>query len=1033
MGISQKQLLDFTYFQENKRHGHTMLLPYQEEAGSKRTFKYSLNGVWNFHHNYSTKHLEDALAELDAGKLPLEKITVPSTWQYEGFSSPIYLARSYPKALESSEESFPAINDSENEVGIYNRSFRIDQEILERQAILHIGGAKSAIEVYINGDFVGYSEDSMDPTEFLINKFIHPGENQLTIVVYRYSSASYLEDQDMWNMSGLFREVYLYFELPFFLADLHLNSDVLVEKNSAQLTTDLFFENHKKIVHAHINVTLSGPNLEEKVLYEETFTCDTPTLQLSFQNELENLALWSAELPNVYQVTISLTIDGTTDKKTFTYGFKKVEIVGDTIKINNQLLKLKGINRHEFYGRTGWAVPFEVMEQDVIQMKRLNINAVRTSHYPNHPYFYELCTKYGLYVMDECNLETHGIREFFPKDRMEILPNLLDRLDRMILKDRNYPCVIMWSLGNEAGSGEVFPKMYQHIRSFGETLPIHYEGDHRTNCSDVMSNMYLPVEMGSLMASGKDASPQAIGISESISKKITLAGQFNFPAAVVANRPLLLCEYSHCMENSLGNFKYNWDVINKFDNFVGGFIWDFADQAIVLPENGQDVFHYGGDFHEKESNYYYCANGILDALHQPHPAAFEVKKVYQSIQAELLDKASGRIKLVNHYSFINLKQFVFEFQLTVDGKVSQTIVLPAVDLEPGETIEIDCMELAEFLKAGQYLVTIELIGKTAAATPWAEKNYPVFREQWVLNEQTALNLISQASERIDFKENEVYLTIIAANKLYLFNKKTGFIEQISYEGKDLLACPIIPNYYRAMIDNDREYANENPVSYLKTLPYFKWKTIANELKILSQTLIEDKGDILLTVTFEHQLLNELTLRYTFRPTGELVINQVVSPKTDIPLYRIGMLLTFINSYQTCTWLGRGPHENYIDRRESAFLGEYHKDIRAMHTNYMRPQENGNHTETKWVALTDNELPTLKVSGDNFEFSVHHYTQDALDQTEHRHELQEESLTQLTVDLIQCGVGGDVPGFKFLKPQFQIKEQLYDQTFCISLS
>lgn len=1036
MRTSKEQLLNFNYFQENKRQGHTVLLPYQEGSSIKKQCKRSLNGEWNFYHQYSTENIEKVLSDLTSGQEIWDKIEVPSTWQYHGYGKPIYLARSYPDALVTDEEEFPNIYDDKNEVGIYNRLFEIDASDLSRQNILHIGGAKSAIEVYINNKFVGYSEDSMDPTEFFINEFIKVGENILTIVVYRYSSASYLENQDMWNMSGLFREVYLYSEANLLLADLKLKSNVDIEAGEAFLETTLYLENHfVDSRNAHILVEIEGENQDKSILLEENlFNIDSTELVVNFDNKLTNISFWSSEIPNVYEITISITVDGKTDKKSFPYGFKKVEIVGNLFKINNQVVKLKGVNRHEFFGRTGWAISDEIIEQDIKLMKKLNINAVRTSHYPNRPYFYELCTRYGLYVMDECNLETHGIREFFPKNRKDILPNLLDRLDRMILKDRNYPCVIMWSLGNESGSGEVFPEMYQHVRDLGETLPIHYEGDHRFLCSDIMSNMYLPVEMGRLMASGKDASPEVLGLGE-VTKKITLAGEFNFPASVVGNRPILLCEYSHCMENSLGNFKYNWDVINKFDNFIGGFIWDFADQSIVLNKNGHDIYHYGGDFNEGISSYYYCANGILDALHNPHPSAFEVKKVYQYVTFEMLDKVKGSFKVTNNYDFINLEKFYFEIQIHIDGEIFKTISLPSLNVKPHQSSEIIVDELANLQLDYERLVTIELIGKTNNEINWTEKGTELIREQWIVSEkyETYSDIVKPINNEMKLNESLYHLEIENNSMRYVFNKQTGFIEQILYKNEELLIEPIIPNYYRALTDNDREYANEDPVKYVNTLPTIAWKNIVKDFKLISQKIIENEGSIQLKVEFSHKLLRKLVLTYTFCNNGKLFINHTVSSIEGIPPYRIGMLLRFKYGYHRCEWLGRGPHENYIDRKESAFIGKYTDNVSEMQTKYMRPQENGNHVDTKWLKLTGDNLPIITISGGNFEFSAHHYTQDTLDEVEHRHELKEEPLTQLTVDHIQCGVGGDVPGFKFLKPQYSIKNQTYNQTFEISIS
>ncbi len=642
---------DPSVFKINKEDGHAIAMPYDDVesalSGEESKYKQSLNGKWKFYWQRGLRNQPTGFERMGFNDSDWDEINVPSVWQTEGYSVPYYYASTFPRAISRNKLRIPHINHRMQEIGIYRRKFALDKSFAGREIFLHFGAAKAAIEVYVNGNFVGYGQGSMTPHEFNVTKYLrYDEENVVAAKVYRYSDGTYLEDQDMWWLCGIYREVYLFAESPVSIRDFYFRTKFDNFYNNATALLDIEIKNYWAFNgNASIEAKLISPNGSEIVLGSSKISLEANSADIRFVADIEEPEKWSAEMPNLYKLVMILKLDEkTVAVKTYDVGFKQVEIKGEKIYFNGMPLMVRGVNRHDFDADHGWAVPKERYTQDLDIMKQNNINAIRTSHYPDDPYFYDMCNKYGFYVMDECEVETHGVRrKGVPGSNPVWTAAVVDRMQRMVLRDRNNPCIFMWSLGNEAGDGDNFAKMKEAALKLDDTRQFHYEGDFDLTKSDVISRMY-PTE--DIMEKLGKKEPITISLYDNIANQLA-ADSKPIKAEMYEGKPILLCEYAHSMENSLGNFQEYMDDFERYDNMCGGFIWDFVDQTIHrVNENGQDEWLYGDDFAKQEprniinipnttaiagSNTYFCANGLIGADRQPHPQITEVKKVYAEI------------------------------------------------------------------------------------------------------------------------------------------------------------------------------------------------------------------------------------------------------------------------------------------------------------------------------------------------------------------------------------------------------------------
>lgn len=1044
--MSSMRWENFGIYAENVEPMRNMALPYVSETDTEneigKSFVQSLNGMWKFRHQFAPGKLEPGFEAVDLDDSNWNTIQVPSVWQLEGYSKPIYLSASYPKALGTDFDKLPDIHDEENEAGIYRRTFLLDADWLERAVYIRFAGVKSALTLYCNGQEVGYAQGSMTGMEFYLSPYLKAGENQITCLVCRYSDGTYFEDQDMWFLSGIFREVSLVAEPKAHVKDFYLDAplDESLQNAAGTLHVELENKGGRETITVAAYLEGQGQRYQLETVCTELDAGEKKHLELPVS--FTNVVLWSAEKPNLYRLTLALTVGEETTFKTISHGFRKIEIIGNTFRVNGQKVKLKGVNRHDFCSESGWAIPKEVLEQDVCLMKQNNINAVRTSHYPDTPYFYELCDMYGLYVMSEADIETHGVAGIsftapaeetvpFPGDKKEVLPALLDRLERMVFKLRSHPSICIWSLGNESGKGCVFDEMYAYVKKLDNSRPVHYEGDCRSACSDFYSRMYLPADGVELLAQGKDVTAAAMDLSSANNTPLaSVSSMFEIPQEIVENRPIVLCEYAHAMENSLGNFKEYWDVFEKYDNTVGGFIWDFVDQSILVEKDGEKQWLYGGDFGEEETGYYFCANGVVAGDRTPHPSLHEVRRVYQNVDFTL-DRETNEILLKNKFYFTELSEFVLSWELLVDGKQMDSGSFDGLNAAPQTELRLD-MPVKD-LPMGEVFLNLSLQLKKAEI--WAPAGYCVAAGQLCL-QKAAVKELPKMSKGQALHVSEENGNIVCENAVIRVEvaNRTGLIERICIRGMDLLSGTIVPNYYRAQTDNDRGIANFDPVGMKEMINPLKWDLVPEQMALVKCEIEDHERGILITSRYSHSLFEEMTLRYLVDHSGVVEIEHQVTPL--MPPYRIGLMAQLAQGIDTAEWYGRGPHENYCDRCSGADVGIYKGNVKELEHAYMRPQENGTRTDVRWLTVSGRWKPQFTftdLTGTQMSFSLHDYTQSELDEAEHQFELTHSEKCTLNIDAFQCGVGGDLPGMAMLKEEYFIPpKKTYTQHFRISL-
>ena len=1027
MIYNKATLLDYEnpeIIEYNKESAHAIWMPYDsinEIAELKDSkYKHSLNGIWDFKWIPGGSAMPEGfyLPEYDATEW--DKTEVPSVWQLKGYGKPYYLAFDFPPALSKKKSEIPKIDQRKNEKGLYRTTFVLPGNFSDREIFIHFGAVKSAFYLYINGRKVGYSQGSMTPAEFNITSFIKSGKNVVSAEVIRFSDGTYLEDQDMWFFSGIYREVYIYAEPKMYLRDIFACSQPDKTYTDWQLNIDIYLENKSEQDRcANIEALLCD--------YKDFHVIDSIASNFTSTRESANTfnlgkliscpKQWSAEQPNLYRLIIVLKDESNTviEVKSIHFGFKSVEIRDEKILFNGKPLMICGVNRHDFDPDNGWAVPRERYVQDLSLMKQANINAIRTSHYPNDPLLYELCDIYGLYVMDEADVETHGVRrKNVPGDNPIWTHAVVDRMQRMVLRDRNYPCIFMWSLGNEAGYGSNFNKMKQAALELDSTRPIHYEGDHDLSVSNVVSRMYPTIELLETLGRHEEIK---ISLFNNLLNMLAADNKPLKPEQYIG-KPILICEYAHAMENSLGNFQEYMDVFEKYPNMAGGFIWDFVDQAIhKKTDDGQDTWLYGGDFGEEVTHRYFCANGIIAANRTPHPSYYEVKKVYQRIKVSPVDLKTGLICIENLYCFNDMTDLRPEWTLLENGSIIERQLLQPMAIDPGEKRELKLdFSNVEFKSGNDYHLTVSFLSINDRI--WCEKDHTLAFEQFEVCSEPSL---MKADERktIDALENENEVVIKGDGFNITVLKRDGSISTIDYGNGNILCRAIKPNYWRAYTDNDLGYANFKPeFESILAAPVKRWRKATDTRSVLSVKLEHAFG--LVTVTVRQSVpycKNDVITIYKIDSTGTIFVRHEIQPKKD--MLRIGFTMALNRNFDSFTWFGRGPHENYCDRKTGSPIGIYSLKAIEIGHNYMRPQENGNRTDLRWLKILDQSGSGILISGNVFNFSAWPYSQDALERAKHNHELETQDFITVNIDHMQCGVGGDLPGVANLHEPYKI--------------
>ena len=940
----------------------------------------SLNGQWKFLFLKAPELSPKDFYSEEFNSEDWDSIEVPSNWQIEGYGNMQYTDLYYPFPIN------PPYVPTENPTGIYKRKFIMEDNWLKERTILRFNGVDSAFHVWINGREVGYSKGSRMCSEFDISKYIKIGENDLTVRVYQWSDATYLEDQDMWWLSGIFRDVEIIKENRISVRDIFINTDFDDKYNDANLKIKVSLENvtNESLKDVKILYELLDSNFDE-VLSETIENIDLKALseeEIYIDKAIKSPKKWSAEEPNLYHLIVTvLNDDKVLEVIPQRVGFRKIEVKGENFLINGKAVLLNGVNRHDYHPEMGRTVSKEVMEQDVILMKKHNINAVRTAHYPNNSYFYDLCDIYGLYVIDEADLECHGFEltgnyKWITEDpKWE--KAYVDRAERLVQRDKNHPSIIMWSLGNESSFGVNFEKMRDACRNIDNSRLIHYEEDREIKITDVYSTMYTRLE-------------KLIEIGEN--KEI--------------KKPHILCEYGHAMGNGPGGLKEYQEVFRKYNKLQGGFIWEWYDHGIKTKnKEGKEFYAYGGNFGEYPHNGNFCIDGMLFPDRTPSPALIEYKKVIEPVKFEAEDLTKGKIRVKNLYDFIDLSFGSIHWSINYDDKTLDSGSLVVNEIEPGkEGILSIPYKIPSNVKANtDYWLTLSY--KLNKDMPWAKYGHEIAFEQFLLPIKE-IKLTEPIKGILEVEENETNLYVRGSNFKIAFSKIFGSMDKFIYENIEVIKEGPKLNFWRAPIDNDMYVIKDWKEKYfLHKMQHiteeFSWQLKENFVEINHFTHIAPPNQgwaVKAKYIYEIYADGKIKLKIE----GSTINSEYKMPEM-IP--KIGLELILNRDFDKVTWYGRGPGENYSDSKLSGKIGVYRKKVEDMHTPYIYPQENGNRTDVKWLSVTNlRELGMLAYADEFMEFSIHDYTKEDLEEAKHEHELVRRDFVVLNLDYKQNGLG-----------------------------
>ncbi len=1008
---------------QNTETPHTTLWPFateQQAIASDRSTSpriQSLNGIWKFNWVKHPKLVSADFSKPELADQTWDDLPVPSNWQVVGaregrnYDRPIFTNIVHPFPAKP-----PLILTDTNAVGLYRKHFTLPADWVERETFLHFAGVQSTCRVFLNGKYIGYHEDSMTPAEFRISEALKPGENILAVEVINWSDGSYLEDQDFWRLSGIFRDVLLLSRSRLHLRDLQLTTD-LDEPNYRngilKMTTYVRNLALQQMPTYRLKTTLYDP--KKQVVFTEVTPSTTAVGSdqegiIRLTKYVQNPLLWSAELPNLYTLTLQLiNSDGELlEVISQQVGFREMELRGGQLLVNGQPVVFKGVNRHEFDPNTGRVISRESMIRDIKLMKQYNINAVRTSHYPNVTDWYDLCDEYGLYVIDEANIESHDLwyKGYEIAERPEWRDAFVARGRAMVERDKNHPSIIMWSLGNETSMGQNFTDMASIIKLVDSTRPIHYEGRkpyNQTTLSsfDIVTTMYPSVdEMVKLMQ--KDPT-----------------------------RPVIICEYAHAMGNSVGNLKDYWNAIDKYPRLQGGFIWDWADQGLTLRDKK-------GNLYVDHINYIDGANacdGLVNPDRMPQPELNEVKRAYSYVKFILpkpLSATQTKVNLKNTYTFQGLDNLKLVCKLMRNGEVVQQGTVPTLTASAGQTIQVTVPYSIPAVQepGSEYFLVLSL--QLKEDTPWAAAGHEVAAEQFPVQTDIPMPPVIGISRIPALKSAPLPngIALRGADFGLLFSKATGGISQWTYKDKDILEGEsstmgglVKASFFRVPTDNDEGGGADSFAS--------RWRKAGVDKPVVSPVdmRVEKLGTQRVRVTCVNDLVMaggtiRQTTQYLVYGTGDVLVSTTCTAGTATsaaagtlpPLARVGMQISLPASLSTLTWYGRGPFESYQDRKDAAFIGQYSGSVANQFFPYTMAQENGNKTDVRWAHLTNGATTTgllIMAEPDGtgpglLNINARDYTDESLlaAKNPHAQTVVRGNTTVVNIDYQQMGLGGD---------------------------
>ena len=1054
-------------FKINREDPHATMISFPDEKSALKGVKsaspnyISLDGTWKFNYAETPDKRPFWFFKSDYDTRDWKDIDVPSNWQMRGYDIPVYTNIRYPfiayreifgihefrdnekgdKALAgrlkaptsagtpSSKVAPPEIPHSWNPVGSYTRTFSIPAEWNGKEIFLHFGAVSSAFYVWINEQLVGYSEDSKTPAEFDVTKYLKKGENRVAVEVYRWSDGSYLEDQDFFRLSGIQRTVFLHARPKTFIRDFFAKGDLENNYKDGLLNLDVEISKAGDLAGGLKVEAALFDGEKELFRKSEDLNLKENKAEVKFSNNFPGIRQWTAETPNLYSLVIDLknkngdVIESVSSR----IGFRKVEIKNSQLLVNGVAIRIKGTNMHEHDDINGHVISEATVLKDIKVMKSNNINAVRTSHYPQQEFWYEMCDKYGLYLIDEADVESHGMgydKDVTLADKPEWYGAHLDRMQRMVERDKNHPSVIIWSMGNEAGDGHNFLNGYKWIKGRDASRPVQYErAEKETNAperhTDIWCDMYATIDY--IEAYAKNPKN---------------------------DRPMIMCEYAHAMGNSTGNFQDYWDMIEKYPKLQGGLIWDWVDQGMLKKtESGEKYWAYGGDYGPEgiPSDGNFCINGLTWPDRTGKPGLTEVKKVYQYVGFTPVDLKTGMIKIKNKYDFLNLSELLMDWEIVSDGKIVQSGKLPSFNLPPKAEMNI--------------LLPFKKIEPVAGAEYFLNLRFSR-AEEWNLVPEN--NVYASAQFKLPFEVKPVAAKVddlailqtkttgskleVNGNDLKIaFDLERGRLESYSYKGKELVKKAPEPDFWRAPTDNDYGWDMDQHLGV--------WKK-AGETSKVTKASVTQPSPGRVEVTFLYDIPDEKGIKiagfvstYTIYGSADVLVKNQFSKVSDkVPeLPRIGMQMQLPQEFRNLKWLGRGPHENYADRKTSADVGVYESTVADQYTPYIRPSENGYKTDTRWLTLTDDNGNGILVTGnplicfcalnnvhDDFESpgKVSQYRADAKTANTHTIDIKPRDLVNLNVDFGQMGVGGDNSWGALIHPQYRLLEKRYEYSFRI---